>query len=175
VGESPVRVRIFGIDAPERAQPWSARARQAVSALVFRREVRIVVRAVDRYERTVGEVFVAGVCVACELVREGHAWVYRKYTDDPVLLELEAEARTAAAGLWGLPESERVPPWDWRQELRSDSDPRPSPPSKECGAKRYCREMSSCDEAYFHFEGCGLSRLDGDGDGVPCETLCRGR
>jgi hypothetical protein len=35
--------------------------------------------------------------------------------------------------------------------------------------------MSSCDEAYFHFESCGLSRLDGDSDGVPCETLCRGR
>lgn len=43
----------------------------------------------------------------------------------------------------------------------------------ECGKKRYCREMSSCEEAMFYFRNCGLAHLDGDGDGVPCENLCR--
>lgn len=42
-----------------------------------------------------------------------------------------------------------------------------------CGAKRYCTEMTSCAEAMFHFEQCGLTRLDGDRDGRPCERLCR--
>ena len=42
-----------------------------------------------------------------------------------------------------------------------------------CGSKTYCTEMSSCSEARFHLEQCGLSRLDGDGDGMPCESLCR--
>lgn len=42
-----------------------------------------------------------------------------------------------------------------------------------CGAKRYCTEMTSCSEAMHHFTVCGLSRLDGDRDGVPCEKLCR--
>jgi excalibur calcium-binding domain-containing protein len=42
-----------------------------------------------------------------------------------------------------------------------------------CGFKRYCGEMSGCAEARFYFTQCGLSRLDGDRDGVPCETLCR--
>jgi hypothetical protein len=41
-----------------------------------------------------------------------------------------------------------------------------------CGEKTYCREMTSCAEAMFHFQACGLRRLDGDRDGVPCETLC---
>lgn len=45
----------------------------------------------------------------------------------------------------------------------------------QCGAKRYCNEMSSCKEALHYLRDCGLSRLDGDGDGVPCESLCRGR
>ena len=44
-----------------------------------------------------------------------------------------------------------------------------------CGFKRYCGEMSGCVEARFYFTQCGLSRLDGDRDGVPCETLCRRR
>lgn len=41
-----------------------------------------------------------------------------------------------------------------------------------CGSKRYCREMNSCEEAYHYLNQCGLSRIDGDGDGVPCESIC---
>ena len=42
-----------------------------------------------------------------------------------------------------------------------------------CGPKRYCREMSSCEEAMFYLKECGLTRLDGNGDGIPCNRLCR--
>ncbi|MBR0673900.1 excalibur calcium-binding domain-containing protein [Roseomonas soli] len=51
----------------------------------------------------------------------------------------------------------------------------PAPRSSQpfaCGTKRYCTEMTSCAEAMFHFQQCGLTRLDGDRDGVPCERLC---
>jgi endonuclease YncB( thermonuclease family) len=93
------RIRIFGIDAPELGQPWSRRAREA-------------------YDRTVAEIYAGDVCVACELVRAGHAWVYRRYDPDPSLLALEDEARASGRGLWGLPASERTPPWEWRRENR---------------------------------------------------------
>ncbi len=42
-----------------------------------------------------------------------------------------------------------------------------------CGSKRYCKEMSSCAEAMFYLRHCGLTRLDGNGDGIPCNRLCR--
>lgn len=42
----------------------------------------------------------------------------------------------------------------------------------DCGAKRYCREMANCAEAAHYLKDCGLTRLDGDGDGIPCEALC---
>lgn len=42
-----------------------------------------------------------------------------------------------------------------------------------CGIKYYCKEMADCAEAQYYFEQCGLSRLDGDNDGIPCEALCR--
>ncbi len=45
--------------------------------------------------------------------------------------------------------------------------------TRSCGAKQYCTQMTSCEEAQFYFRECGLSRLDGDSDGVPCESLCR--
>ena len=115
VGRERRRIRLAGIDTPERGQPWAERSKRALSARVFRKQVRINAVDTDRYGRTVGEVYADGVCVGCELVRDGHAWVYRRFSDDPVLLALEAEARAARRGLWSLPEAERVPPWEWRR------------------------------------------------------------
>jgi endonuclease YncB( thermonuclease family) len=114
VGRETRRVRLFGIDTPERGQPWYAKSKRALSKRVFGKEVRVNDVDTDRYGRTVGEVYADNVCVGCELVREGNAWVYRRYTHDPVLYQLEAEARAAKRGLWSLPESQRVPPWEWR-------------------------------------------------------------
>jgi endonuclease YncB( thermonuclease family) len=177
VDEENLRVRIAGIDTPERGQPWAERAKQALSARVFGKDVRINRVAVDRYGRTVGEVYADDVCVGCELVREGHAWVYRGFNEDPVLFELEAEARAAGRGLWGLPEADRTPPWEWRRARRAGRGERKAPdsaaPAFVCGAKRRCGEMTSCREARFHLETCAVESLDGDEDGVPCEGLCR--
>ncbi|HEY8152751.1 MAG TPA: thermonuclease family protein [Myxococcota bacterium] len=114
VGRERRRVRLAGIDTPERGQPWAKNARQALSRRVFGKEVRVNDVGTDRWGRTVGEVYADNVCVGCELVREGNAWVYRQYSDDEVLYQLEAEARAARRGLWSLPEAQRVPPWEWR-------------------------------------------------------------
>ncbi len=72
--------------------------------------------AVDRYGRIVGRVYVDGIDVNRELVAQGFAWVYRKYSDDAELLELEAQARGKGLGLWTDPNP--IPPWDWRRERR---------------------------------------------------------
>jgi endonuclease YncB( thermonuclease family) len=178
-----VRVRLAEIDAPESRQPWGSRARQALSALVFRKAVVVTVQDTDRYGRTVGTVWVGGRNANAEMVRQGQAWVYRQYLRDRALLTLEEEARQARRGLWSLPEAEWVPPWAWRRQEHTtgqpalSSTPRASAASGasgfSCGGKRLCREMSSCAEARYHLQQCGLSRLDGDRDGIPCESLCR--
>ncbi|WP_458098151.1 thermonuclease family protein [Roseomonas sp. WA12] len=183
-----VRIRLGEIDTPESRQPYGARAQQALSELVFGKDVRVVVQDTDRYGRIVGRVYAGTVDANAEMVRQGAAWVYRQYSRDAALLQLEAEAKTARRGLWALPEAERTPPWEWRAAQRGGSNgqastaPTITPPQRPtpsaasgftCGAKRYCREMTSCAEARFYLSQCGLSRLDGDGDGVPCETLCR--
>lgn len=113
-----VRVRLVEIDAPEARQPWGNRARQALSEMAFGRSARIEVLDTDRYGRTVGRVWVGGLDVNREMVRQGHAWVYRQYLRDRTLLAVEREARDARRGLWGLPEAERIPPWAWRRQRR---------------------------------------------------------
>jgi endonuclease YncB( thermonuclease family) len=144
-------IRIFGIDAPERSQPWSRRAREALSERVYGKMVRIEPVERDRHRRIVAEVRADGASVGEAQVRDGHAWVFRRYTDSQALLALEAEAKAARRGLWSLPEGERVPPWEWRDGKRA------APPAAALSAPGF---------------GCGLARLGGDGDGVPCETLC---
>jgi endonuclease YncB( thermonuclease family) len=113
-----VKIRLAEIDTPESRQPYGTRARQVLSDLAFRRDVRVDVQDTDRYGRTVGRVHAGRVDVNAEMVRRGAAWVYRRYSRDPALLVLEEEARQARRGVWALPESQRTPPWEWRRERR---------------------------------------------------------
>jgi endonuclease YncB( thermonuclease family) len=111
-----VKIRLHGIDTPERRQPWGNRARQALSDLAFQRTVRVEVQDVDRYGRTVGRIYAGSVDVNAEMVRRGLAWVYARYNRDPALPVLEAEARAARRGLWDDPQP--VAPWNWRRQRR---------------------------------------------------------
>lgn len=167
------RFRLTEIDTPERGQPWGTRARQALAGKVFRRQVRIVSEGVDRYDRMLGKIYLDGRDINREMVREGHAWVYRQYLSDKSLLDDERRARDAGAGLWSMPQVQQIPPWEWRRSGRRTSGAtvasRSQSASFTCGRKTYCREMTSCAEALFYLRRCGLSRIDGDGDGVPCE------
>lgn len=106
------KIRLAEIDTPERRQAWYQKAKDALSELVFSKEVSVTVTTKDRYGRLIGRVYIYDLDVNAELVRNGHAWVYRKYAEDPALYQLEDEARAAQRGLWGLPESERDPPWE---------------------------------------------------------------
>ena len=116
VDHRQLKIRLAEIDTPERGQPYGSRAKEALSKLAFGKRARVVATDRDRYGRIVGRVYVGDTDVNAELVRRGAAWVYRQYAKDPGLFALEAEARRAKRGLWGLPEAERVPPWEWRRK-----------------------------------------------------------
>ena len=180
-GNQPVKVRLAGMDAPELKQPYGQQAKQALSALVFGKSARVESSGPDKYGRTLGTVFVGTVNVNAELVKRGAAWVYRAYPFPPELEALEAQAQAAKRGLWALQPDQRCPPWNWRHKepcgspiVAGRAEP-PEPPMIEgrCGAKRTCGEMTSCEEARFYLTQCGLSRLDKDKDGTPCEALCK--
>ena len=133
--------------------------------------VEVEPETTDRYGRTVAVVTEEGANVNRRLVRDGAAWAYLKYLRDPALIDLQNDARASRRGLWALQTDQIMPPWECQVSVRT-SQKRPNSGFK-CGAKRKCGEMSSCEEARFYLEQCGLSRLDADHDGVPCETICR--
>ena len=109
-------------------------------------------------------------------VRAGYAWWYEYYkrdqsqADQQTYSAAEQQARGSRVGLWF--NSSPINPYDWRRGKRNAPDVTASE-AFQCGEKQYCKEMLSCAEARFHLTSCGLTRLDGDDDGVPCESLCR--
>ena len=111
-----VKIRLAGIDTPERKQPFGNRAKQALANLAFQKQATVEVETTDRYGRTVGAVFVDGQNVNAELVKQGMAWVYRKYNKDMALYGLESRAKKEKLGLWL--EENPIPPWEWRRGKR---------------------------------------------------------
>ena len=122
------KVRLGGIDAPEKAQPFGQRSKENLSRMVFGKEVRVEWGKRDRYGRIVGKVWVQpSDCPTCPMTLDagqaqlaaGLAWWYRKYSneqtpEDRARYEFEEhEARARRVGLWREPAP--IPPWGWRK------------------------------------------------------------
>lgn len=114
------KIRLAEIDTPEKRQPYGTKSKEVLSNLVFGKDVRVVVHNVDGFGRMVGRVYVMDIDVNAVMVRLGAAWVYQQYSRDPGLLELQHEARLERRGLWALPETDRMPPWEWRAAKRAE-------------------------------------------------------
>lgn len=112
------RIRLNGIDCPEKGQAYGQKAKHAASDLVFGKEVTLHTFGKDKYGRTIAEVILPdGTNVNHELVREGWCWWYRKYAPGDMVLErLENETREARKGLWADPQP--MPPWEWRKHTQ---------------------------------------------------------
>jgi endonuclease YncB( thermonuclease family) len=123
------KIRLSGIDAPEKAQAFGNVAKQRMSDMVFNKEVRVDTRKQDKYGRTIGRVWVASAeCKASEcpktldagmaLLTMGLAWHYKQYAKEQPEEEREqysfadTEARAKKVGLWSDPKP--IPPWEWR-------------------------------------------------------------
>lgn len=110
-----VKVRLAGIDAPERRQPFGERSRQHLAGLCFQQQARITVRTTDRYGRSVADVECRGQDTGTEMVRAGLAWWYVRYgKDHRHLAAVEADAKARRVGLWA--DREPVAPWDFRRK-----------------------------------------------------------
>ena len=114
------KIRLAGIDAPEKTQAFGNRSKESLSNLVFSKVVTVETEKKDRYGRDVGKVLVNGVDANLEQVQRGFAWHYKAYqreqsANDRKLYDLaESEARAARRGLWA--DDVSVPPWDFRHK-----------------------------------------------------------
>lgn len=123
--ESRLKVRLYGIDAPESAkpdmpgQPFGAIARRTLMYKVMGRQVSAEIIDIDQYHRSVAVIRYAGRDINREMVSEGLAWAYRQYLQGAYASEYigaEERARSRRAGLWR--DANPAPPWEFRKALK---------------------------------------------------------
>jgi len=116
------KIRLAGIDAPEKGQAFSARSKQTLSDCAFGHHTQVVGEKSDRYGRLVGKVLVQGADCNLRQVEAGLAWHYKQYQreqspqDRHAYAQAEEKARQQRMGLWSDPDPR--PPWDYRRERR---------------------------------------------------------
>ncbi len=188
-------IRLMGIDAPEYKQDFSQAARKYLSRIIYKKPICVKAHTIDKHGRVVALVYAGDKNVNLAMLAAGYAWVFERFAHDlPWGLRkrfraAQKNAKNNRLGLWQNPNA--IPPWDFRDGRREYHNPTPNrrfslpvfgrknirrqaeQNTGKCGTKRFCREMSSCSEARYYLNNCGLNRLDGDNDGVPCENLCR--
>ena len=112
------KIRLSGIDAPEKKQPFGNHSKESLSELVFAKTVTVETDKLDKYKRNVGKVQVNGVDANLEQVKRGMAWHYKAYereqpaVDRKAYSDAENEANAARRGLWS--DADPVPPWVFR-------------------------------------------------------------
>jgi endonuclease YncB( thermonuclease family) len=112
-----VRIRLSGIDCPEKGQPYGKAAKQFTSEMTLGKPVTVEVRHLEKDGLLVADVILPdGSVLNQELLGAGLAWRYRKYGRTPVLAALEQAARKAKRGLWAAPNP--VTPWCWRNRQK---------------------------------------------------------
>ncbi|MBQ3113169.1 MAG: thermonuclease family protein [Phascolarctobacterium sp.] len=111
------KIRLSGIDAPERGQAYGKRAKEHLQKLVGGKQVIAIVESKDRYGRYVASVKCQSRDVCAEMLQAGYAWHYKQYDNNKYYTELQREARRAKRGLWV--EKKPQAPWDYRKEQRA--------------------------------------------------------
>lgn len=116
------KIRLSGIDTPEKTQAYGTEARKALAAKVFRKQVRVAWDERGKYGRIIGDVYLDDRWINKAMVEEGWAWHYRQYSDSEELAAAEATARSGGARIWSDPHV--VAPWTFaatRRLSRSES------------------------------------------------------
>jgi micrococcal nuclease len=170
--DQKLKVRLLNIDAPELEQPWGRESRDALASRVLKRQVHLSSSAVDAYGRLLADISVDGSSVSEAQVRDGNAWEYSHFHGNQHYVAMEEQARAAHKGLWGqagMPEAPDL----WRKAHPEKYNLINTIGKKAgCGSKHLCSQMKSCDEARLYYAKCGVKTLDGNGDGIPCASLC---
>jgi endonuclease YncB( thermonuclease family) len=118
-----IKIRVAFLDAPELGQPFGNRAKQAMSELVFGKDIAVYPHTIDRYGRTVAVVYGDGTDVGLQLLRQGLAWAYTTYLPEASpdiqasYQQAESDARQQRRGLWSDAQPP-VEPWIWRKNAK---------------------------------------------------------
>jgi len=163
-------IRLSNIYAPKKNQDFFHTSKKNLSNLIFKKKVYFIGKRIKENYYT-GTIYLKSININMEMVRKGLARVAKKYCKNPYYYFLEKRAKNNFIGIWKINKTD-TSGYFYQSQRDIIIQPKSYQISFKCGTKRYCRQMSSCKEAYFYMNKCGLHRLDGDGDKIPCESIC---
>lgn len=117
-----MKIRLAGIDAPEKEQAFGQRSKASLAASILGRDVLLKCTKLDKYQRHVCKVMLGERDANLDQIETGMAWWYRKYAkeqseqDRAAYESAEAQAKATKIGLWA--DKKQIPPWDWRKGKR---------------------------------------------------------
>ncbi len=115
-----IKVRLYGVDAPEKKQPHGQASLDSLKYLIYQKEIPFQPISKDRYKRTIARIYLDSVDMNAWLVENGLAWYYYQYAKkDSDLKMLQDSARAHALGLWA--EDDPEPPWEYRQRIKKEN------------------------------------------------------
>jgi micrococcal nuclease len=112
--KNTLRIRMNGIDCPERKQDFYQSAKNALAGYIFNKEVKLSITGSDRNKRMIATVYYNGENINLTMIQNGYAWHYKKYSTDTTYAKAEQQARLARKGLWRM--DHPVAPWDFRKK-----------------------------------------------------------
>lgn len=118
VDTTTMRIRMDGIDAPERGMPFYKVAKEYLGDLCVGQNIKIITTKKDRYKRFIANSYLEnGSSLSLLMVKAGMAWHFKKYSNDVELSDAELEAKSKRIGLWF--DENPTPPWEWRANRKN--------------------------------------------------------
>ena len=108
-------LRLAEVDCPEKSQPFGTKAKQFTSDQIYRKTIKYVVTDTDRYGRSIAMIYYDNnKYLSAELIKNGLAWHYKRYSTSKDLANFENSARLKKVGLWY--DKNPIEPWEWRKK-----------------------------------------------------------
>ncbi len=112
-----IKIRLNDIDAPENKQAFGNKSKENLKKYIYQKNVVVEYKNKDKYKRALGTIYYKNEDINLQQVKDGYAWVYKKYSKNPIYFKAEQEARINKIGLWS--DKNPIEPWEFRKNNKN--------------------------------------------------------
>ena len=112
-----IKIRLNDIDAPESKQAFGNKSKENLKKYIYQKNVVVKYKNKDKYKRVLGTIYYQNRDINLQQVKDGYAWVYKKYSKNPIYFKAEQEAKSKKLGLWS--DKNPIEPWEFRKNKKN--------------------------------------------------------